>query len=382
MKILLAGGGTAGHINPAIAIANYIKEQEPNSQFLFVGTRNGLETSLVPHSGYDIKYIDIRGFERKINLRNFKNLFKVVRSCFEAKKIIREFAPDVIIGTGGYVSGPVLYMGAKLKIPTIIHESNALAGLTSKVLARYVDVVALAFPDANGRFAKAKRVEVTGNPIRPSILKTGKNEARRKLELDERPFVLAFGGSLGAAALNYAMVDMLTANEMPFQLLFATGKNYYQRVLNELQLRGVLETQSSNTRQASPATLFTKEGRKREVNVVEYIYDMDIALAAADLVICRCGATTISELCALGKASILIPSPNVTDNHQEFNGRAVANIGGGTLILEQDLTGDKLSREVGKMLDNRNFENYGAAARKLGVTNATRKIYRLVLDLK
>jgi len=366
MKILLAGGGTAGHINPAIAIANYIKEQNPNAQFLFIGTRAGLETALVPRSGYDIQYIDIRGFERKINFRNFKNLFKIVKSCFEAKKIIREFAPDVIIGTGGYVSGPVLYMGAKMKIPTIIHESNAFAGLTSKILSKHVDVVALAFPDLNGGFSKAKRVEVTGNPIRPSILKKAKNEARRELKLDERPFIVAFGGSLGAAAINFAMVDFissLNSDKIPYQILFATGKNYYQRVLGQFSSRGV-----------------NIDGLNG-VRVVEYIYDMDVALAAADLAICRCGATTVSELCALGVAGILIPSPNVTDNHQEYNGRAMSNAGGGVLILENELTEDALMRAVVDMANNRKFENYGAAAKKLGITDATDKIYRLVNEL-
>ena len=366
MKILLTGGGTAGHINPAIAIANHVKEREPNSEFLFIGTRNGLETSLVPQSGFDIEYIDIRGFERKISLRNFRNLFKIVKSCRTAKKIIRKFKPDVIIGTGGYVSGPVLYMGAKMKIPTIIHESNALPGLTSKLLAKYVDVAALAFPDTNNRFAKAKRVEVTGNPIRPSILKTDKSTARRGLKLGDKPFILAFGGSLGAAAINFAVVDMLTelnSSELPFQLLFATGKNYHQRVLNELQLRNI------------------DIDNNPDIRVVEYIYDMDIALAAADLVICRCGATTISELCAIGKAAILIPSPNVTDNHQEFNGRAVANIGGGSLVLERELNGERLASEVASMLDSRKFETYATAARTLGIIDATEKIYQLVKEL-
>ena len=367
MKILLTGGGTAGHINPALAIANYIKSKESNSEFLFVGTKNGLETSLVPRAGYDIKYIDIRGFDRKISLRNFRNLFKIVTSCFAAKKIIKEFAPDVIIGTGGYVSGPVLYMGAKLKIPTIIHESNAFAGLTSKVLAKYVDVAALAFSDKSRKFAKAKRVEVTGNPIRPSILSTNREKAREELKLNNKPFVLVFGGSLGAAAINFAMVDMLSeinGENMPFQLLFATGKNYYQRVLNELKLRNIdIEN-------------------NRDIQVVEYIYNMDATLSAADVVVCRCGATTISELCALGRAGILIPSPNVTDNHQEYNGRAVADIGGGMLILEKDLTSAKLADEILKMLDNRKFEQVGEIAKKLGITDATEKIYRLVKELR
>jgi len=366
MKILLTGGGTAGHINPALAIGNYIKSKESAAEFLFVGTKNGLETSLVPNAGYDIKYIDIRGFERKISLRNFRNLFKIVSSCFEAKRIIKEFAPDIIIGTGGYVSGPVLYMGAKLKIPTIIHESNVFAGLTSKVLAKYVDVAATAFPDKMDKFKRTKRVEVVGNPIRPSILTANRAKAQLELKLTDKPFVLVFGGSLGAAAINFAMVDMLSeidCENMPFQLLFATGKNYYQRVLNELQLRGI-EIEKNN-----------------DIRVVEYIYDMDIALAAADLVICRCGAATISELCALGKASILIPSPNVTDNHQEYNGRAVADVGGGTLILEKDLIAGKLAAEVEKMLDNRNFEQVGLKAKTLGITDATEKIYQLVKEL-
>jgi len=372
IKILLTGGGTAGHINPAIAIGNYIKEHQPTAQFLFVGTRNGLETSLVPQNGYDIEYIDIRGFERKISLRNLKNLFKIVKSCRAVKRIIKDFAPNVIIGTGGYVSGPVLYMGAKLKIPTIIHESNAHPGLTSKILSKYSTITALAFADTDGNFSKAKRIEVVGNPIRPEILKTDRDAARRELVLDERPLVLAFGGSLGAAAINYAVVDMLTESKeqqtdnkeaMPFQLLFATGKNYYQSIVNQLKLRNIDIENSC------------------DIRVVEYIYDMNVALAAADLVICRSGAATVSELCACGKASILIPSPNVTANHQEYNARAVESVGGGIVILERDLTGGKLMSEVNNMLDERMFENYGESAKKIGITDATEKMYELVKEL-
>ena len=371
IKILLTGGGTAGHINPAIAIANYIKEQQPNTEILFVGTRSGLETLLVPKSGYDIEYIDIRGFERKISLRNVKNLLKIVKSCREAKRIIKNFAPDIIIGTGGYVSGPVLYMGAKLKISTIIHESNAHPGLTSKLLSKHATVTALAFPNISEKFVKAKRTEVVGNPIRPEILKTDRITARRELKLDERPFVLAFGGSLGAAAINYAVADMLTAireqeteiSKMQFQFLLATGKNYYQSIVNQLQLRNI------------------NVENNRDIRVVEYIHDMNVVLAAADLVICRSGATTVSELCACGKASILIPSPNVTANHQEYNARAVESVGGGVVILEKDLTGDKLVTAVRDMLTERKFEKFGTAAKTVGITDAAEKIYEMVKEL-
>jgi len=197
-------------------------------------------------------------------------------------------------------------------------------------------------------------------------LTANREKARAELKLSGKPLVLVFGGSLGAAAINFAMVDMLSEldiSNLPFQLLFATGKNYYQRVLNELQLREI-DIENNN-----------------DIRVVEYIYDMDIALSASDLVICRCGAATISELCALGKASILIPSPNVTDNHQEYNGRAVADIDGGALILEKDLVQGELVKEISKMLDDRKFEEIGKNAKKLGIIDATEKIYQLILEL-
>jgi len=383
LKILFTGGGTAGHINPALAVANYIKTQDARAEFLFAGTRRGLEAGLVPRARYNIEFIDVDGFARKLSFRNFANIFKIIKSIGKSKKIIKKFKPDIIIGTGGYVSGPVVYAGAKLKIPTLIHDSNALGGLTSKILCKYADIVALAFPDERGTFKKAKRTEVTGNPIRPEILRVSKTEARRKLGLDERPFVVSFGGSGGAKALNESVVEMIKIHvgndpcvvPLEFQLLMGTGKNYYQSVMENL-------------------AKFTGEHGSPlhdSVKIQEYIYDMDLALAAADLVIMRCGAATISEVCALGRASILIPSPNVTDNHQEYNGRAVQDVGGGIMILERDLTGECLLAEVENILNvgaglvsaraNPVYEKMGENAKKLGVTNAAERIYGLLCEL-
>ncbi len=368
MRLLFAGGGTAGHINPALAIANYICEREPSCEVCFVGTREGLETELVPRSGYPLELIRVHGFDRSLTLRNIKNLSELPGAIYAAKRIIKRFRPDVVIGTGGYVSGPVLYAAASAHIPTLVHESNAFPGITTRILAGCVDTVALGVEDAKTYLPKAKRVIVTGTPLRSSLLEVNPFVARRKLGLDARPFLLLFGGSLGARDFNRTVADWIsqTAAEGKYQILWGTGKrNQYEEVMTRFQENGVDISQYS------------------QIKVCEYIYDMDIAMAAADLVISRAGASTLCELTALGKPAILVPSPYVTGNHQEHNARAVERGGGAVVILEQDFTKEQLDETVTRLTGSKELlsamQKHSA---QLGHIDALEVLYRQIKEMK
>lgn len=361
MRVLLAGGGTGGHINPAIAVANYITAREPDAEILFVGTKDGLEAELVPHSGYRIEMIKIHGFERHMLGQCIKSLCEIPGSIRASHKIIKRFRPDAVIGTGGYVAGPVLFAAAKRHIPTLVHESNAYPGITTKILSGYVDTVALGFADAQKYLPKAKHIVVTGNPVRPSILSVGEFEARRKLGLDARPFLVFVGGSLGARDFNRTAVDWICENAPSgkYQILLSTGKlHHYDTVLQQFAAH-----------QVDPMQL---EG----VKVCEYIYDMDLVLSAADLVISRAGSGTLAELTALGRASILVPSPYVAENHQESNARTIERAGGARVILEKDFTPQRLNETIASLTaDHAKLVEMKKAARKAGTAKAVDRIF-------
>jgi len=334
MRVLFAGGGTAGHINPAISIADYIKTKEDDFEALFIGTERGLEKKLVPASGYKIKYIDIRGFDRKNLLKNVSVVMKLIKSRLDCQKIIKDFKPDFVVLTGGYVSGPVAMAAKKAGVPALIHEQNVYPGLTVKGAEKYVNYVALSFEESIVQMKDPKKCVVTGNPVRCEILTADKDKARDELGLSEKPFVLVFGGSLGAQKINETMIGVLkkAAEERKFSILFATGDRNYQEVIAKLSDEKV--------------TL------DDEIKVVPYINNMSTVMAAADLVVSRAGAITVSEIAALAKPSILIPSPNVTDNHQEKNARALADSGAAVLMLEKDCTAKALYTQIKAMLDD------------------------------
>lgn len=363
MRILFTGGGTAGHINPAVAMANYIKEKEPQTEILFVGTEEGMEKTLVPKSGYDIEFIRVHGFKRSLSLKNIKNLFEIASSVAKTKRIIRKFRPDVAVGTGGYVTGPVIMAAAQMKIPTLIHEANAYPGVTIRLLAAKATVVALAMPDAQKYLNGVRELEVTGNPLRPELFKTNREEARKKLGFDERPVILIFGGSLGASHFNEQVIKWIGSlkNSEKYQILMSTGKNnQYDFVKKMLREQGIdLKTQ-------------------KNVRVSEYIYDMATALNGCDLIIGRSGSS-VCEMTALGKPSILIPSPNVAGNHQEFNARFIEKNGAATVILEKDLNGESLGLAVDEILENRDtYLKMSENAGKVAVTDGTERLYKII----
>ncbi len=354
MRILLSGGGTAGHINPALAIARVVLAHEPDSQILFVGTRNGMERRLVPREGFDIEYIEVMGLRRKLTLENVKVAVNYFTSIRDAGRIIDRFRPDAVVGTGGYVCAPVIKAALKRNIPTLIHEQNVFPGLAIKMLAKKASVTAISF-DETRSMMKAGNMVLTGNPLRPDLFESVDKEAlRRELELDSRPVVLAFGGSLGAERLNDALVEMIKNGVKNFNLVAATGEKHYKEVTDALLYANVTPN----------------------VKLLPYIYNMKEMFAAADLVVCRAGAITVSELCALGKASVLIPSPYVAHNHQEYNARYLEKNGAARVLLESELNGESLRRTIEECAANSaGLEEMRRRAKSIGIADGGEKIY-------
>ena len=370
MKILFAAGGTGGHINPALAAAGDIRERYPDAEILFVGTKNKMEAKLVPAAGFDFATIDIDGFYRQLTLENIKRdiatLFKILRASSQAKKILRTFAPDAVVGFGGYVSGPVVRMAAKMGIPTAIHEQNAYPGITNKALAKRVDLVMLNVKKA-GALMKAKNTPVvTGLPVRGEMLRADRALSRAELGVrDDQTLVLSMGGSLGAQTINDAMVRLIADhwNDQSLYFLHAAGQ-FGDWVPEKLRENGVALAQAKN------------------VEIRPYIHDMDRCMAAADLVICRAGASSLSELEALGRASILIPSPNVAENHQYHNAMALVEQDAALLLEEKDYTPQAMEALfVSAVSDKNRLQTLGENAKKLGVPDAKRKIADLIVAL-
>ncbi len=365
MKILLAGGGTAGHINPALAIAGYIREKRPDTEFLFIGNKDGMEQRLVPQAGFKIESIIISGFKRSFSPKNMLENVKTVKRTFsssnKAKKIISEFKPDICIGTGGYVSGPVIRTAAKMGIPCIIHEQNAFPGVTNKMLAKSVKKVMLAVPDAKKYFEKAD-VVITGNPVRGEILTADKEKSRQELCLDSRPVILSFGGSLGARKINEAVADLVarSGKDGRYQHIHAYG-SYGEWFPSLVKDKGTDIEKCDN------------------LDIRPYIDNMSVCMAAADLVICRAGAITLSEIQAMGKPAILIPSPNVAENHQYHNAMALVNRGAAQIIEESQLSGELLMKKADKMLiDPENLDKISENSKKMAIIDANERIYSVV----
>lgn len=360
MRVLFAGGGTGGHINPAISIADYAKSQDSDFKAVFIGTKHGLETKLVPKAGYPLEFIDIEGFSRKNMLKNVGVAAKLLAARAKVKKIIKDFKPDCVVCTGGYVSGPVTMAAKAMKVPSLIHEQNVYPGLTVKGSEHYVDFLALSFEETIKHMKQQEKCVVTGNPIRTEILMADREAARKKLGID-RPFVLIFGGSLGADKINDNVIKILKriVQEDKISLLFGTGDRNYDKVMAQIKDEGI--------------TL------NEHVRIVPYIDNMAECMAAADLVVSRAGAITVSEIAALGKPSILIPSPNVVRNHQEQNAREFEKNGAAALILERDLTDTVLYDKIMSMVtDHAALEKMSANLKSLAKTDALERIYALM----
>ncbi|NLC72665.1 MAG: undecaprenyldiphospho-muramoylpentapeptide beta-N-acetylglucosaminyltransferase [Ruminococcaceae bacterium] len=370
MKVIFACGGTAGHINPALSVAAALSVMDPYCDFLFIGAEGRMETDLVPRAGFPIKTIDITNIHRSIRpmeiAHNVNTLIKVVKSKGQAKKIIREFDADVVIGTGGYVCYPVLKAAAELGIPTAMHESNAIPGLTTRMLQNVVDIIMVGFDECKSEYKNPEKVMVTGTPIRPEFFDNDRDSAKRLLGLDpNKPLVVSIWGSLGAANMNLIIKNMMTrASADPFfTIIHASGKVGYKKMLESLK-RDVPNHDEIG------------------LHVKDYIYDIPLVLAAADLAICRAGSSTLAELAALGKPAILVPSPNVTRNHQEPNARVLEKSGGAKVILENEITADLLLGLVSELLHKpEKLEEMASKMSAVGVADSANIIADAVVKL-
>lgn len=332
MRVIMTGGGTGGHIYPAIAIADEIKKRYEDAEILFVGAQRGLEKTIVPANGYDIELIKVQGFNRKNMFKNIKVVKDYVNAQRDAKRILKKFQPDFVVGTGGYASAPVIKMASKLGIPSYIHEQNAFPGVTNKMNEKHVTKVFMGFKEADEFFKYPDKHIVCGNPVRADFMSVDRAEARKKLGFEDNDFVvLAFGGSQGAGRINKAMMTAIERfnGESNIHICLATGRNYYSAILDELRENGI-DIQSN-------------------IRIMEYINNMDEFLNAADLVVSRSGALTVAEVNVCGKPAIFIPFPNATGNHQYFNAKAVADHGGAVVIEEKDLDVEELIATISEL---------------------------------
>ena len=369
MKFVFTCGGTAGHINPALAVAGRLRKLLPDSEMLFIGAEGKMEMELVPREGYRIEGLKITNISREHSLsgivHNLDTLKNVAVSLHEAKRLIREFKPDAVIGTGGYVCYPVLTAAHELHIPTFVHESNAVPGLTTKMLAEHVDRVLVGFEDSRRYYKHPDRVEVTGTPVRGEFGCETKEQAKAELGIPAgEKLVVSVWGSLGAGHMNEVMTEMipLLDGKQGFRLLHAAGSRYYAGMAEKLD-------------ETAP------DMAEHGVELREYIYDMPRVMTAADLVMCRAGASTISELCYMGKPVIIVPSPNVTNNHQEKNARVLEEAGGAKVLLEGEFDAQSLLADVKELLlDDEKLSAMSAAMTSLAAEDATERICGIILD--
>lgn len=359
MRVIIAAAGTGGHINPGIAIANKIKQEQPNSEIIFLGTNRGLEKDLVSRAGYELRTVEAYGLSKKINIENIGKMFKTLKGVQQAKKIVKEFKPDIVIGTGGYICGSAILAANKYNVPTMLHESNAFPGKAVEMLSKKVDVILVGFKEAKDRIIKAKKVVITGTPtkIRNLNLTTAqKNIIKKEAGLKEdKPIVLIFGGSQGAKAINDVITEIINKKmNAEYQIMWAPGPLQFDFIKQNI-----------------------KEFAKLEgVKIVPYIYNMEEMMNATDLIISRSGAMTITEISTVGKPAIFVPLPYVSQNHQEYNARVLENVGSAKIILNKDLTADRLNTMIKEIItDNSKMKQMGENAKKIATNNVEDKIY-------
>ena len=369
MRVIIAAAGTGGHINPGIAIANKIKEKEKDSEIIFIGTDRGLENDLVPRTGYELKTIEAYGLSKKLTIENIKKMYKTFKGYGEAKKIIKEFKPDVVIGTGGYICGATITAAHNLGVPTLLHESNAFPGKAIKMLSRKADCILVSFKDAIPRIKNAKKVVYTGTPTKITKINYSKEQIEKmkenaglKLNL---PVVLVFGGSQGAQAINEAIIGIAKKKLNPgYQIMWATGPKQYDII------KGKFEEYNLNIDNVT------------NMKIVPYIYNMEEIMNVSNLIVARSGAMTITEISNLGKPSILIPLPNVSGDHQFHNAKVLENVGAAKIILNDELNDKILNEQIEKIVLDKNIEvQMSKNALKVSTHDVEDKIYKEILKL-
>ncbi|MGD9568024.1 MAG: undecaprenyldiphospho-muramoylpentapeptide beta-N-acetylglucosaminyltransferase [Sedimentibacter sp.] len=367
MKVLITGGGTGGHINPALAIAQKVRNENPSNEILYVGTKNGLESELVPKAGFEFKYVTAKYLRRKVSIENLKTLLASIKGVMEAMKIINEFKPDIVVGTGGYVCGPVVLAASLKKVPTMIHEQNVFPGITNKMLSKVVDVIGISFVEAEKYFSEEarKKLVMVGNPVRKDILTADRRKSRTKLNL--RPdviFIYSFGGSGGQLSLNEAIIDVIKKynGQSNIKVIHVTGKKMYESFMENINSENII--------------------LKNNIEVLDYMYDAATALSASDIVIGSAGAITIAEITVIGVPSILIPKTYTAENHQEYNARALEKEGAAKVILEKDLDGNKLIKEIEEIIENKNvLKTMSLNSKRMANTDVENKIYEAMVNL-
>ena len=364
MKVIIAAAGTGGHINPALAIANKIKQEEKNSEIIFVGTDRGLENDLVPRAGYELKKIDAYGFNRQISIDNVKKMYKTFKSIGQAKKIIEDFKPDIMIGTGGYICLPVGIAASKYNVPIVLHESNAFPGVAIKMLAKKAETILVGFEDAKERIKNAKNVVVVGNPSKVKKLnftEKQKQEIINKIGLTDlsKPIVLVFGGSQGAQKINESFINIISKKlNKDYQIIWATGPNQYDMIKTKLQSLNISINNIPN------------------VKILPYIYNMEEVMNCVDLVVSRSGAMTITEISIVGKPSIFIPFPYATENHQEYNAKVLEKVGAAKIILDAILDDNILNSTINEIIsDKEKMCRMSENAHAVEIKNVEDKIY-------
>lgn len=367
MRVLITGGGTGGHINPALAIAQKVRNENPANEILYVGTKNSLESELVPKSGFQFKYVTAKYLRRKLSIENIKTLFASIKGVMEAAKIINDFKPDIVIGTGGYVCGPVVLAASLKNIPTMIHEQNVFPGITNKMLSKVVDVIGISFAEAEKYFSEEakKKLVLVGNPVRKDILTADRRKSRTKLNL--RPDVIliySFGGSGGQVSLNEAIIDLIKRynGQRNIKIIHVTGKKLYDSFMEDIKK--------------------TKIILEDNIEILDYMYDAATALSASDIVIGSAGAITIAEITVTGVPSILIPKTYTAENHQEYNARALEKEGAAKVILEKDLDGHVLIKAIEEIMENKNIlKTMSLNSKRMGNLDVENKIYETMVNL-
>ena len=371
MNVIFTCGGTGGHINPAIAVADLWKEKYPNSKILFIGADGGMEEQLIPKAGYELVTLPGCGLSRSLNFRGIKRNCKVVcqmlTSVSRCKKIIKEFGAQVVVGTGGYASFPALVAAGLMKVPSCVHESNAVPGVTTRMAARWVDKILICFQQSEQYYKEKEKIQVVGMPVRSEFIYSEKAACREKLGLDSRPVILSTFGSQGAKAMNEMTAELMRLEKeagYPYQHIHAVGSYGWEWMPKLVQEKGV---------QPQDAT---------SIQLKEYLYDMPTVMAAADVVISRAGSSTCNEIVASGTPCILIPSPNVTANHQEKNARALEAQGAAEVILEADCSAQDVYRSICKLLENKEaYEAMRKAQLSMAVPDSAHRLCDIMESL-
>ena len=369
MRVIISAAGTGGHINPGIAIANKIREKDPSSEILFIGTNRGLENDLVPRAGYKLKTIEAYGFKKEISIQNIKHILQTISSKKDVEKIFNSFKPDLVLGTGGYICGPVFSVAIKRKIPTVFHESNAYPGKAVKMFSKKVDEILVGFEETKNKLEGCKKIVVTGTPTKIEKINISSQKKKEILEQigikNDLPIVLIFGGSQGAQKINEAVINLIKNKKNDkYQIIWATGPKQYDIVKESFEKDNIYFSSLKN------------------VKILPYIYNMEELMNISDLLVCRSGAMTITEISIVGKPAIFIPLPSRGANRQEDNALVLKKIGAAKIILNNEVDGERLHSEILDIIEDRlELEEMGKVANTIAPSNVEEKIYKELVNL-